>query len=459
MRLGDKLNKLIIFDLDGVLVDTKEMHFEALNYAISLISDKYVISREEQENIYEGLPTKEKLKILTQRKGLSKDQYQNIWNEKQNFTQKILSRLEKDEELIQIFSLIKNENIKIAVASNSIRNTLDICLKSLGIDNLVDYSLSNEDVKNSKPHPEMYWKAMSYFSTIPDHTVIFEDSIVGKLGATNSKAKLVEIDNRSDVSIKKINLAISYLNKTKAKIKNINILIPMAGEGTRFANAGYEFPKPIIDVAGKPMIHRVVDSLAIEGNYVYIVQKSHFEKYNLNSLLNFITPDCTIIQVDGITEGAAVTTLLAKDLIDNELPLIIVNSDQIVRWNSKSFIDDMLIKNLDGSILTFTSTHPKWSYAKIDDSGFVLEVAEKNTISDHASVGIYYWKHGSDYVKYAEQMISNNIRTNNEFYICPVYNEAIKDKKTIQSYDVDKMWGIGTPEDLDYFLNSERFYD
>ena len=141
------------------------------------------------------------------------------------------------------------------------------------------------------------------------------------------------------------------------------------------------------------------------------------------------------------------------------MPLIIANSDQLVRWNSKAFIDEMLIKNSDGSILTFTSTHPKWSYAKLNAAGFIEEVAEKNPISDNASVGIYYWKMGSDYVKYAEQMINNNIRTNNEFYICPVYNEAIKDGKAIQKYDVEKMWGIGTPEDLSYFLTTERFYD
>lgn len=455
------MNKLIIFDLDGVLIDTKKMHFDALNYALKLIDPKYVISKEDQDLIYEGLPTRQKLGILTQRVGLDPQHYEAVWDEKQLFTQIALSNLNEDNDLVNLFSLIKQEGIKIAVASNSIRRTLDICLDSLGIEELVDYSVSNEDVDNPKPHPEMYWKAMSYFSTTPDHTVIFEDSIVGKLGANNSKAKLIEIENREDLSIKKVNIAISYLNTTKAKgiDKKINILIPMAGGGTRFVDAGYEFPKPIIDVAGKPMIHRVIDNLAIEGFYTYVVQKSHFEKYNLHNLLNLITPNCNIIQVDGITEGAAVTTLLAKEFINNDMPLIIANSDQLVRWNSKAFIDEMLIKNSDGSILTFTSTHPKWSYAKLNAAGFIEEVAEKNPISDNASVGIYYWKKGSDYVKYAEQMIDNNIRTNNEFYICPVYNEAIKDGKTIQKYDVEKMWGIGTPEDLNYFLTTERFYD
>ena len=110
----------------------------------------------------------------------------------------------------------------------------------------------------------------------------------------------------------------------------------------------------------------------------------------------------------------------------------------------------------DGYILTFESMHPKWSYIKVDQKNYVTEVAEKKPISNIATVGIYYWKHGKDFVKYAEQMISKNIRVNNEFYVCPVYNEAILDNKKIQKFDIDKMWGIGTPEDLDYFVNNYK---
>jgi dTDP-glucose pyrophosphorylase len=108
--------------------------------------------------------------------------------------------------------------------------------------------------------------------------------------------------------------------------------------------------------------------------------------------------------------------------------------------------------NCDGGIVTFKSTNPKWSFAKVDENNFILEVAEKNVISDNATVGFYYWKKGSDFVKYAESMINKNIRVNNEFYICPVYNEAIKDGKKIVNYSIKKMWGIGTPEDLNLFL-------
>jgi dTDP-glucose pyrophosphorylase len=238
--------------------------------------------------------------------------------------------------------------------------------------------------------------------------------------------------------------------------KKLNVLIPMAGAGSRFAQAGYTFPKPLIEVRGKPMIQVVVENLNIEANYIFLVQKSHYEKYNLQSVLSILKPGCKIVQVDGLTEGAACTTLLAKEFIDNDEPLVMANSDQFVEWDSNNVMYSFTADGIDGGILTFKATHPKWSYAKLDENGFVSQVAEKNPISDNATVGVYYWNKGSDYVKYAEQMIGKNIRTNNEFYVCPVFNEAIADGKKIRVKEISKMWGIGTPEDLNYFLENHK---
>jgi HAD superfamily hydrolase (TIGR01509 family) len=451
------MTKLIIFDLDGVLVDSKEIHYQSLNKALGLVDSKYVITREEQEKTYEGLPTKLKLKMLAQYKNLPEILFKEINNNKQTFTKKMLNDTKYDNELVTICNLIKDNGIKIAVASNSIRSTIDQCLTKLGIIEYIDHIVSNEDVKFTKPHPEIYWKAMSYFGCITEEVVIFEDSIVGKLAATDSKANLIEVKNRKDLNIQKVEKAIKMLKEAKASWKesSLNVLIPMAGAGSRFAEFGYAFPKPLIDVHDKPMIQAVVDSLAIAATYTYIVQKSHFEKYNLGYLLNAITPNCNIVQVDGLTDGAAVTCLLAKEFIDTDSPLVMANSDQIVDWSSREFLYDMHSKNADGGIVTFKSTHPKWSYAKINELGLVSEVAEKKPISDDATVGIYYWKHGSDFVKYAEQMIKKNIRVNGEFYTCPVFNEAIQDGKKIYTTSVSKMWGIGTPEDLNYYLSNK----
>ena len=232
----------------------------------------------------------------------------------------------------------------------------------------------------------------------------------------------------------------------------MKIVVPMAGAGSRFETAGYTFPKPLIEVRGEPMIAKVVKNLNLQGQYIFLVQKTHYEKYNLQGLLTLIAPNCKIVQIDGLTEGAACTVLKAKEYINNNEPLIIANSDQYIKWNSFETISSFNHKDADGGILSFTSVHPKHSFAKVDGNGYVTEVAEKNPISNNATVGIYHWKQGADFVRYAEQMISKNIRTNNEFYICPVYNEAIQDGKKIKINSVDEMWGMGTPEELNNFL-------
>jgi dTDP-glucose pyrophosphorylase len=317
--------------------------------------------------------------------------------------------------------------------------------------------ISNEDVKNSKPHPEMYWKAMSMMSVLPEETLIVEDSPPGLIAAQRSRANYVRVDSPYDVSIEKIFPKLRG-QKLSAKWKNekLNVLIPMAGAGSRFAQAGYSFPKPLIQVFDKPMIQVVVENLSLDANFIYVVQKEHREKYNLDTLLNLITPGCKIVQTDGITEGAACTALLAKQYIDNDHPLFFANSDQYVEWSSIEFMYNMQETGSDGGIVTFESTHPKWSFAKTDEEGLVTEVAEKNPISTEATVGYYYWKHGSDFVKYAEQMIDKNVRVNNEFYVCPVFNEAIADGKKIRVFRASGMWGLGTPEDLEYYLKNSR---
>jgi dTDP-glucose pyrophosphorylase len=239
----------------------------------------------------------------------------------------------------------------------------------------------------------------------------------------------------------------------------MNILIPMAGNGSRFSQAGYTLPKPLIDVQGKPMIQVVVDCMNLDANYIFIVQKEHREKYDLDFVLNSITKNCQIVETDGVTEGAACTALLAKEYINNDEQLIISNSDHFIDWDSAQFLEKMQTENLDGGILTFEANHPKWSYVKTDSDGFINQVAEKEVISNHATAGIYYWKHGKCFVECAEQMISKNIRVNNEFYVCPVFNQAIECGSKIKTFDVNKMWGLGTPEDLRYFLDKNEALD
>jgi dTDP-glucose pyrophosphorylase len=298
---------------------------------------------------------------------------------------------------------------------------------------------------------------MSMMSVLPDECLIVEDSPHGLLAASRSRANVLRVDNPSDLTFDKIQNKLKenkIMSIPKWQGGKMNVLIPMAGAGSRFAAAGYTFPKPLIDVNGKPMIQMVVENLNIDANFVFVVQKEHREKYNLDTLLNLIAPNCKVVEVDGLTDGAACTALLAKEYIDSDAPLFFANSDQFVEWDSNEFFYKMNETDADGGIVTFKATHPKWSFAKIDDNGIVTEVAEKNPISDLATVGFYYWKHGSDFVKYAEQMITNNVRVNGEFYVCPVFNQAIDGGKVIRTFDVPKMWGTGTPEDLKYYLEN-----
>jgi HAD superfamily hydrolase (TIGR01509 family) len=199
------VTRLIIFDLDGVLIDSKEVHFNALNLALSEVDPKFVITNREQEVTFEGLTTNSKLSILTATKGLPKDCYEEVWRRKQEYSAVLFESVSPDEELISLFKLIKSSGVKVAVASNSIRQTLDTCLKALGVIDYVDYSLSNEDVKFPKPDPQIYNWCMDYLMVESADTVIFEDSEIGLRAALATGAKVEKVSSRKDLTFDRIN--------------------------------------------------------------------------------------------------------------------------------------------------------------------------------------------------------------------------------------------------------------
>lgn len=234
----------------------------------------------------------------------------------------------------------------------------------------------------------------------------------------------------------------------------LNIVVPMAGRGSRFADAGYKMPKPLIDINGHPMIEFVTKNIMpeVEHRYIYICQQEHIEKYGLDKKLRTYSRDCEVIPITYITEGAACTVLLAEKYIDNNDPMMIANSDQFVDTDINQYMAHM--KGYDGLIMTMPANHPKWSYVKYDGD-LVTLVREKEVISNQATVGIYNYARGKDFVKYAHSMIDKNIRVNNEFYVAPVYNEMIEAGLRITYCDVgEKMYGLGTPEDLNVFLKT-----
>jgi len=451
--------ELILFDLDGVLVDAKEIHFNALNRALG---KEFEISFKEHLSTYDGLKTNQKLEMLSRTKGLPLSLHKEIWRKKQKYTLEDLANVKESQTLIELFSWLKNNNFKVGVCSNSITNTVVEVITKAGILKYIDHYISNEDVLSSKPHPEMYWTAMTYFKVLPEKTVIIEDSPYGLLAAKRSGAHVIRVTNTKEVNLQNLKNQIENLS-TETNITNskwsdrkLNVVIPMAGAGSRFKNAGFTFPKPLIEVNGKPMIQVVVENLNVEANFIFIVQKEHRANYNLDTMLSLIAPGCKIIEVDGLTNGAACTALLAKKYINNDAPLLFANSDQFVEWNSTEFFYKMNETNADGGIPIFKSTHPKWSFAKVNEDGLVTEVQEKNPISDNATVGFYYFKKGKYFVENAEEMISNNDRINNEFYLCPVYNYLIKNGGEVRVTETKRMWGLGTPEDLNTYLKTKK---
>ena len=239
----------------------------------------------------------------------------------------------------------------------------------------------------------------------------------------------------------------------------LNIVIPMAGRGSRFANAGYKLPKPLVPVHKKSLIECVTENIRpkCEHRFTYICLKEHVDKYDLCPRLEEMAPGCNIVEVESVTEGAACTVLLAEKYINNDDPMMIANSDQYVDIDIDAYLGAM--KNHDGLIMTMKADHPKWSYIKYDENNLVTMVREKEVISDMATVGIYNYRRGSDFVKYAHQMIEKNIRVNNEFYVAPVYNEMIEAGLKISYYSIGSvengMYGLGTPEDLDIFRELE----
>ena len=172
-------------------------------------------------------------------------------------------------------------------------------------------------------------------------------------------------------------------------------------------------------------------------------------------MLRQLVPECTLITLEHDTEGAACTVLLATAYIDGGEELVIANSDQLVDYDLNRFIEHARRSGADGSILTFEAVHPKWSYARVNDAGLVTQVAEKRVISNHATVGIYYFRRGSDFVQAATSMIRKELRINNEFYVCPVYNELILADRKIIAHEIPEgaMHGLGTPEDLEIYLS------
>ena len=453
--------KLVVFDLDGVLVNSRDLHYKSLNLALNEVDSNLIIPYPEHLAVYDGLPTKNKLEILTNKGKLDQSLHHQVWKSKQHYTQQLIQEIQVDPVKVDMIKRLKADGFTIYCASNSVFKTMTVLLSNIGVLEHIDYFLASEDVARPKPHPDIYYKCLTRAGVKPTDALIVEDSPIGRAAAFATGAHVLEVDSVESVTYNFVRQFIDGLLPQPEKPLKwqgaVTVVIPMAGRGSRFEAQGYAFPKPLIDVNNRPMIQVVVDNLRLaNARFVFIVQRKHLETYCLNRLLNLIAPQCQIVVAEEVTQGAACTLLLAEKHIDNDSPLLIANSDQYLEWDPNSFMYSLSHPDIDAGISVFNSTHPKWSFAKLGPDGFVSEVAEKKPISNIATTGIYYWKHGRDFIHYAKQMISKNIRVKGEFYVCPIFNEAIGDGKKIKVVYCTKMWGLGTPEDLTAYLSKYK---
>lgn len=247
-------------------------------------------------------------------------------------------------------------------------------------------------------------------------------------------------------------------------MSTLQIVIPMAGRGSRFASAGYATPKPLIPLGGRPMIQWVIENVRPRRahRFTFICLAEHLQTYpEVPAELRRLCPGCEIIPVSAVTEGAACTVLLARKLIDSTDPLMIANSDQVVELDINDYLARGDGEGVGGLIMTFWSDHPKWSYCRMRSDDTVVEVVEKQVVSNEATVGIYNFRRGADFVRAADTMIAANLRVNNEFYVAPTYNQLIAEGEKIITMKTGReyagMHGVGTPEDMERFKKSEYF--
>jgi dTDP-glucose pyrophosphorylase len=236
----------------------------------------------------------------------------------------------------------------------------------------------------------------------------------------------------------------------------LNVVMPLAGRGLRFTAAGYATPKPLLPVWGRPMTEVVIANLRprCPHRFLFVILREHAEGFGLDGHLRRWVPDCQILMIDRVTEGAACTVLLTRDWIDNDQPLMIANCDQWVDVDVNAYL--AALDGVDGLIMTMWADDPKWSYVRFGEGGRIVEVVEKQVVSHEATVGIYNYRRGADFVWAAERMIAAGRRVNGEFYVAPAYNELIAAGRKLAVYNVGRegagMYGLGIPADLETFL-------
>lgn len=453
--------RVIAFDLDGVLLDTKDVHLRMLNEALLENGVLFQLTELENKTILNEQPTMQKLIYLNSR-GLDPNLNDRIMLTKREKTLRWIASHAATTEprLRNLFTSLRQQQIKIAIVTNASRQNVEMFLETTSLASFVDVIVTNSDVC-PKPAPDGYLKVSNDLNVDVREILVLEDSTPGLEAAGNAGCFRAFVTSSLELDVDYVNELLCDINAgvystTSFIVPNMFIVVPMAGEGSRFKNDGWCVPKPFIEIDGKPMYATVLHNLGLQSKTILLTRT--WDHIRVNSIINKHTPTAKVVNVEKLTDGAASTVLLAKPLFNKRDSILVVNSDNIVKFDFVDMIQVCRSKDAAGAIVTFLDNDPKWSFAKINADGYVLEVAEKNQISNIATAGVYFWKYACDFVTDAESMIAKDIRVNNEFYLCPVYNQTISAGKRIITVQAKKFHSLGTPEDLaNYFSGHETY--
>lgn len=455
--------QLIVFDLDGVLVESKDLHYDALNEAIAQVAGAdYIITRPEHETVYDGLSTNQKLRLMTIHKDLPLAMHKPIWVKKQQLTDEMVrDQLKPDAELLAGLRALKAAGYPLAVASNCIKSSVHNILDSIGVLPIIDAYFSNEDVENAKPAPDIYRKACAAFGVSPQSTLVVEDSVKGFEACIRADCHLFKVDTPADVRAHAILDRVSAINQSN---KPVTVVVPLAGTNDLYWMDGpeavpSEIPPFLTDANGAPALEWVVRPLLHSRyglRFIFIVKDAQRAKYKLDSLLPRIVGFCPthIVSVHGETLGALKTVMMARDVIPEDAPLLLCTCSNVTAWLPGCSVDDLIDVHADGALATFESTDPRSSYVRLHkDTRHVVDVHEKVPVSDTACTGLYFWKRGADFFAAAQSQMQRAVKTKGLYFLAPTYNEAIRSGLTIKTVPAKTCWSVRNVHEIRAFAD------
>jgi HAD superfamily hydrolase (TIGR01509 family) len=447
--------QLVIFDLDGVLVDSRDLHYEALNAALEEVAGaRFVITRAEHESTYDGLSTNQKLRLLTMSKELPLEHHKKVWTRKQELTEDFVRKqIKPTAHITELIIRLKRAGYPVAVASNCIRSSVRNILEATGLLTYVDAVFSNEDVAHAKPEPDIYIKACRTFGLETSQALVIEDSPRGCEAAVRAGCPLVRVDGTASV---RADVILRRIREVDAEPEPITVVVPLAGPCPEVWMDGpesppSEMPSFLADVRGRSAIEWALGSIAsnrVPMRFLFLVKDSHAVTFKLESLLARATgyAPTTVIRLKSDTLGALKTVLEARALLPAASPVLVFDGAHVLDWGAAGCIDDVLCARADGAVTVAASSDPRWSYVRVQGGGHaspaVLEVHEKVAVSNAACTGLYFWRRGADFLAAADATVAGGSRTRGSYFVAPAYNAAIRAGKRIEAVRVEQSWSL-----------------